>query len=49
MVRRLFGANPLTEPMKTIYQVDPEMNENAFENIVCEMLTILIRYTHVEP
>ena len=55
MLCRLFGANPLPEPMLTYCQLDPlekklqwNLNQNtklfiAFDNVVCEMAAILSR------
>ena len=54
MACRLFGAKPLSEPMKIFCQLDPKehnsmkdslkfksiIEENAFENIVCEVASI---------
>ena len=46
MVFRLFGAKPLSEPQMTsnnIENSDIFIQENAFENVVCETTAILSR------
>ena len=47
MAYRLFGIKPLSEPMLVCCELDMNQNttirikENAIENIVCKMVTIL--------
>ena len=41
MVCRLDGAKPLSQPMLEYCQLGP-WEENAFENVVCEMASICL-------
>ena len=42
MVSHLFGAKPLSEPMLSYCQLNPNIviQENAFENAICKMVAI---------
>ena len=59
MACRLDGAKPLPEPMLEYYQLDPReqtyrnsnvfIQENALQNVVCEMASILLGPNVLRP